>query len=304
MNYQTPHGDKLKALLQNTKLPSADVLRVEAAINKYDEWVVEVETASGNGLQCVEALTLSLNQYKNYIDLELIFDSKDDFLHRQKGQLKLDNTILEEFLPRLVDKVYSEKLVGTGVVLGPTTAFSQLRFESGLLDDNPGRGMAIRSKDHDFAMARPLFLKASHRQDFYDSSEVRTHLAYMAAEIKTNLDKTMFQEASAPAYDLRLALPHSRYFLLCEWLDMTPISTAVTAIAEVIVLRKAKRLPAQIRARFSTASERRSARAVYADHLHRHPFATDAFLRFLFHAERFLGITHQNEEDALQRGWF
>ena len=114
MNYPTPHGDKLKALLQNTKLPSADVLRVEAAINKYDEWVVEVETASGNGLQCVEALTLSLNQYKNYIDLELIFDSKDDFLHRQKGQLKLDNTILEEFLPRLVDKVYSEKLVGTG----------------------------------------------------------------------------------------------------------------------------------------------------------------------------------------------
>ena len=76
MNYPTPHGDKLKALLQNTKLPSADVLRVEAAINKYDEWVVEVETASGNGLQCVEALTLSLNQYKNYIDLELIFDSK------------------------------------------------------------------------------------------------------------------------------------------------------------------------------------------------------------------------------------
>ncbi len=75
MNYPTPHGDKLKALLQNTKLPSADVLRVEAAINKYDG-VVEVETASGNGLQCVEALTLSLNQYKNYIDLELIFDSK------------------------------------------------------------------------------------------------------------------------------------------------------------------------------------------------------------------------------------
>ena len=94
--------------------------------------------------------------------------------------------------------------------------------------------MTVRSKDHDFAMARPLFLKASHHDNFSKSREAKTHLAYVAAEIKTNLDKTMFQEASATAYDLKLALPNSRYFLLCEWLDMTPISTAVTAIEEVI----------------------------------------------------------------------
>lgn len=91
----------------------------------------------------------------------------------------------------------------------------------------------------------------------------QTHLAYVAAEIKTNLDKTMFQEASGTAYDLRLALPNSRYFLLCERLDMAPISTAVTAIEEVIVLRKARRLPVDLRQRFSTAAaangtERRS----------------------------------------------
>ena len=93
-------------------------------------------------------------------------------------------------------------------------------------------------------MALPLFLKASHNQDFSDSED--TNLAYLAVELKTNLDKTMFQEASATAYDLKLALPSSRYFLLCEWLDMTPISTALTAIEEVIVLRKAKRMSANV----------------------------------------------------------
>ena len=36
--------------------------------------------------------------------MDFIFSSKKDFLYRQKGQLKLDNTILEECLPYLIDE--------------------------------------------------------------------------------------------------------------------------------------------------------------------------------------------------------
>lgn len=43
-----------------------------------------------------------LNEYRLWVDVELIFDSEDNFLYRQKGQLKLDNSMLEEFLPRLI----------------------------------------------------------------------------------------------------------------------------------------------------------------------------------------------------------
>ncbi|WP_293152061.1 hypothetical protein [Okeania sp. SIO2C9] len=39
------------------------------------------------------------NKYKRFIELDLIFDSSENFFYRQKWQLKLDNTILEEFLP-------------------------------------------------------------------------------------------------------------------------------------------------------------------------------------------------------------
>ena len=304
MSYPTPHGDKLQALLENNKLPARDQPRVRAALERYEAWKAEIRLVEESGNSVVEPLVASLNRYKKSIDLDLVFDSADDFLYRQKGQLKIDNTILEEFLPWLVGKAFSEPLTGRGLDLGPTNAFSQLRFESTLLDAGHGGGMTVRSKNHDFAIARPLFLRASHRNDFGESQEASTHLAYLAAEIKTNLDKTMFQEASATAYDLKLAVPNSRYYLLCEWLDMTPISTAVTAIEEVILLRKARRISADIRQQFSTASGRAAKRDVFERHLVDHPLAPDAFWRFLSHMEPLLGTQTQNAQDTLDRGWF
>lgn len=304
MPYPTPHGDKLQKLLENEKLPAADQPRVYLAIEKYNQWLAEIDEVAGQGDDLIEPMIDSLNAYKLSIDLDLVFDSGNDFLYRQKGQLKIDNTVLEEFLPRLVGRVFADRLEGRGLTLGPTNAFSQLRFDSELLRTTNGGGIAVRSKDHDFAMSRPLFLKASHREDFTESKQAKTHLAYVAAEIKTNLDKTMFQEASGTAYDLKLALPNSRYFLLCEWLDMTPISTAVTSIEEVIVLRKAKRLSAQVRERFSTASGRQANREAFVRYLTEHPLAPDAFRRFMSHVEILLGNDEEDEQDALNRGWF
>ena len=304
MTYPTPHGDKLRALVRNDKLPESDRPGVDAAIMRYEAWIAESETIEGAGRELVESLVASLNRYKTSIDLDLIFDSQNDFLYRQKGQLKLDNTILEEFLPRLVDRIFPDRLADSGLSLGPTKGFAQLRFDSNLLNTADGGGMTVRSKDHDFALARPLFIKASHREDFRESREESTYLAYVAAEIKTNLDKTMFQEASATAYDLKLALPYSRYFLLCEWLDMEPVSTAITAIEEVIVLRRAKRLSANIRQYFSTAVGRIENRDVFERHLTEHPLSTEAFRRFLDHVERLLDDGSENERDILDRGWF
>ena len=302
MSYPTPHGDKLRALTENPKLPDADRPRVVEALRKYKDWITAMEQVRGSGDQLIEPLTESLNRYKRHIDIDLVFDSDHDFLYRQKGQLKLDNTVLEEFLPWIVGRVFADSLSDLGLTLGPTNAFSQLHFDSGLLAVTAGGGMAVRSKDHDFALARPLFLQASHHDDFRNSRQARTHLAYVAAEIKTNLDKTMFQEASATAYDLKLVLPNSRYFLLCEWLDMTPISTAVTAIEEVIVLRKARRLPSDIRARFATAAGRSNNRRILDDFLTENRFVPDAFCRFLSHFERLLKDVE--EHDILRRGWF
>ena len=81
-------------------------------------------------------------------------------------------------------------------------------------------------------------------------------------------------------------------------------STAVTAIKEVIVLRKARRLSAELRQRFSTAAGRRRHREAFLRHLAENPFAPEAFGRFLSHLERLLGNGAESEQDALERGWF
>ena len=304
MSYPTPHGDKLQALLRNKKLPSSDVRAVRRVQERYDAWIAEMGGFKDSGDRLVELMVASLSRYKMHVDLDLVFDSSNDFLYCQKGQLKLDNTIIEEFMPWLVGRVFSDQLLRHDVTLGPANCFSQLRFDSDLLDSTGDSGMKIRSKDQDFAIARPLFLRASHRPDFSDFHQEETCLAYVAAEIKTNLDKTMFQEASATAYDLKLALPNSCYFLLCEWLDMTPISTVTTSIEEVIVLRKAKRLSVNIRGRFSTVAGRAAMRDTFERYLLENPFSAEAFRRFLSYVECILDRRDEDEEAVLSRGWF
>ena len=302
MQYKTPHGDKLRALLDNDKLPVSDQPGVRGAIERYQAWIQELDGLRGQ--QSVEPFVASLNCYKKFIDLELIYDSDEDFLYRQKGQLKLDNTVLEEFLPRLVGNQFSERIEERGLIIGPANALAQIRFDSDLRGDSAGGGIEIRAKDHDFAVVRPLFLQASHHEDFSNARGERTQLAYIAAEIKTNLDKTMFQEASATAQDLKVAVPNSRYFLLCEWLDMTPISTDLTAIEEVIVLRRARRLSADLRGQFSSVASRVDKRDAFERHLNQHPLDPSMFRRFLSHLERLLGSDEESEQDTLNRGWF
>ena len=135
-----PHADKLQALLENRNLPESDKPRVREAVSKYNAWVEEVKHIEGDGDGLVEPLVASLNDYRKWIDLNLIFDSTENFLHRQRGQLKLDNSVLEEFLPWLVKRRFPDQISDTGLSLGPTKAFSQLSFDSGLLNRTNGAG--------------------------------------------------------------------------------------------------------------------------------------------------------------------
>ena len=39
------HGEKIVAAMESAKLPSSDKSRLEAALQKYDEWVKKLEAA-------------------------------------------------------------------------------------------------------------------------------------------------------------------------------------------------------------------------------------------------------------------
>lgn len=299
------HGDKLKALLENNKLPAGDLERVKAAIARYEAWIQQLREVKGTPAQILTSLVDALNQYKKFLELDLIFDSKDDFLYRQKGQLKLDNTVLEEFLPYLFD----DRLVPglkriRNLSCGSQSSFAGLSFGSPFLQLGSG-GVFMKLKDQDFAVSKSHHMRITDDPADGGPFETKFYVSHFATEIKTNLDKTMFQEASATAAELKRSVPGSKYILLCEFLDMTPITTKLTAIDEVIVLRKAKRLPSNVRAEFATAAGRQKARKEYEAFLAKYPLRLECFERFVWHLNECFPEKEEDAEDVvLGRGYF
>lgn len=303
------HYDKLvAACYENDKLPTNDRLRLEEAIEVYKKWYKQLINVQGNTVEeIVEKMVRLLNEYKLYIDLNLIFDSPEDFLYRQKGQLKLDNTIIEEFLPILVDKCIRKEYSDINFDIGSQThTFSSVYFNSSLNKPEIGGGMEVKEKDQDFCISRKIYMKSSYSPNFGDDNSIvkATNIGYVVAECKTNLDKTMFQEASATAHDLKIAVSGSKYFLLCDWLDMTPISTGITDIEEILILRKARRIGSHKRKHYSKVEGRIKYREEYKGYLENNPYDYKIILRFVEHIFALIKEEELIESDILNIGYF
>lgn len=302
------HGEKIVSAIQSNKMPVKDVPRLEMALRRYDEWIEKLKGINAETVdELVEKLVTELNTYKNYIDINLIFDSEEDFLYRQKGQLKLDNTVIEEFMPIFVKKCVEKVEENCDIeISSQIPTFSSVYFASSLSNPNIGGGINIKTKDQDFSMSRKLYLQSSYDPQFNPEKTVKleTHLGYVLAEMKTNLDKTMFQEASATAHDIKQAVTGAKYYLLCDYLDMTPISTTTTDIDEILILRKAKRISSNIRKEFSTKIGREKWRPWYTEYLMNNPYSVDMFKRFINHIFSQMSNEELIEESVLEVGYF
>ncbi|MGB8347715.1 MAG: Bpu10I family restriction endonuclease [Ktedonobacteraceae bacterium] len=305
--YPTPHLEKLRAILDSDKLPPNDKVQVKRAIEYYEQWIKEmaiIMEANEPAAILLQKMVETLNTYRLHVDIDLIFDSQNDWLYREKGQIKLDNSVIEEFLPRLIHTCLKAEISQIGAEIGPVNAFSAIWFDSSLLKPEIGGGLNVRSKDQDFAISRSLYIKASNTPDFKQAVTKASHLAYVAAECKTNLDKTMFQEVCATAGDLKSAIPGAKYFLLCEWLDMPPISSDITPVDKVYILRKAKRINANRRRVFSTFKGRQATRESYTEFLSQHPISAEVFGMFIEEIRHLLKNESLDEHTALERGYF
>ena len=302
------HGEKIAALLDSSKLPAEDRPRVRKALSLYANWVKEINTVKATSLdELIIRLVDALNRYKFYIDVDLIFDSRKDFLYRQKGQLKLDNTVIEEFMPVLVRRCIDFELGKCEAdICSQSQILSSIYFTSSLNRTDIAGGLSIKTKDYDFSVSRKIYIKSSYSPDF-DSEETLTfsaNLGYILAELKTNLDKTMFQEASATAHDIKQAVPHAKYYLLCDYLDMTPISTSTTDIDEILITRKAKRLSANIRKNYASYSGRMDSREEYTSFLKQYPYSPEIFRRFIGHIITQITSGELAEDSVLETGYF
>lgn len=298
----TPHLDKLVALSRNRRLPDTDRSRIEGALERYNEWTGQLLATQVARKETIQQLVDATNRYKEFIELEFIFDSDADFLYRQKGQLKLDNSILEEFLPHLFYKglELSDSMLG----LGPRSTFAGLSFMSTITNIGVGGQPTIRKKDQDFTLSKRLYVMTSFDPDFNTAERLESDLGHVCVECKTNLDKTMFQEAVATSRDLKMAVPASLYFVVCEFLDMTPVSIVSTHIDDVFVLRKAKRMPANVRQRYRGAAERRRHRDEYLEFLSNSRYHADVFERMVSKVQNAMSGGSPTVDSVLKRGYF
>jgi hypothetical protein len=238
-----------------------------------------------------------LNQYKNALEVELIAKRGSDFLKRQKGQLKLDNSVIEEFLPMLVCSDIIKGLNHARFTCGPQQAFMSLSFMPQSFDDlGKTPRVVLKVKDQDFAIGSAVHYKFSATADF-QTSDTRSGdfaLAVLAAECKVNLDKTMFQEAAGTAARLKQGCPIAKYYVIIEYLDMTAEDPRLTAIDNVFLLRKTRRLP---------FDKRSDAAEVERQHME-YPISADVVWRFVQEIQGFVDAVWYDPEDALRRGTF
>lgn len=114
----------------------------------------------------------------------------------------------------------------------------------------------------------------------------------------------MFQEAVATNRDLKIAVPGSLYFLVCEFLDMTPVSIISTQIDDVLIVQKMKRMSSNIRQEYRTPEERQLHRQEYVEFLESSKYHTDVFQRMIDKIQTLIDDAIPSIKNVLDRGHF
>lgn len=291
-----PHKEKLLAAINNKKA-FADRAILEEAYRAYENWIANMLSITEVGEAKVKRLVSLLNEYKDYLEVELIAKRGSDFLKRQKGQMKLDNSVLEEFLPYLIDKnILSNLPTQFELETGSQTSFMSLAFCPTSIQELNKPQIVIKEKNQDFTIGKSLYYKFSSDESFTNDTTIdgKLFLAVLAIECKVNYDKTMFQECAGTAARLKQGCPISKYYALVEYLDMQPEDTRLTNIDNVFLLRKEKRLPYEKRSIYEEV------RAQHRDN----PICEDVIFKIVYEMQNFIDATWYNPDEALIRGSF
>lgn len=293
----TPHKDKVIAAISNPKC-FTDKQLLEEVLERYTDWTHSIKSLTSTKKERVDQMVELLNEYKDFLEVDVIAKRGSDFLKRQKGQLKLDNSVLEEFLIDLVDSKIIDGLPNDFKIdCGPHTAFMSLSFRpEGIASLNKKPSVVLKHKDQDFTLGKKIHYQFSSSSTF-DRRQTTTgelYLSVFAAEIKVNYDKTMFQECAGTAGRLKQGCPIAKYYALVEYLDMLPEDCRLTEIDNVFLLRKTKRLPVNKRPIFTEVEKQ-----------HRDfPISNDVIWNFVQEMQNFVNAVWYDPKEALKRGSF
>ncbi|HHQ6628198.1 TPA: Bpu10I family restriction endonuclease [Serratia fonticola] len=207
---------------------------------KYEVWkdknlllkgpFVKTPTEEANDI-IIERVRL-LNEYKDFLDIRKYaehFDSRSN----------LHSSVLEEFMYYLFKDIVGE--ISPDALIGKSHSFKDIFFRSSSYGNMVKRPYAfIEKKDHDFSIG----ISVNAKMNCNGSAEQEEHIwdiPAIAIECKTYLDKTMLQDVSTAAEEIKLKNPNAMYIVVAEWLKLTEsINLKKYKIDQIYVLRKQK----------------------------------------------------------------
>ncbi len=235
------HGDNLSQKeAHQTKYRDKESREYLAQIRiKYDAWRKENNNIKGPLINetSIDSKIISkrvslLNNYKNFID-------QQHYAEKFDSRSNLHSSVLEEFMYYLFKDIVSE--FSSGALIGKSHTFKDIFFQPTGYREMLTRPYAlIEKKDHDFAIGvrvnSTLVSEGSRHveKDIWD-------LPAVAIECKTYLDKTMLQDASTAADQLKIRNPSALYIVVAERLKLTgSVTLSKNKIDQIYILRKQK----------------------------------------------------------------
>ncbi len=297
------HGKALASTLVNPRLPKSDRDPIRNAMKWYEGWVERMQLlqwslkhGESSSDTYIQEMVAALENYKTHIEMRIVYDSKHNFLYRNKGQLKFTSTIMEEFLERMIPPLFPDC---KDLDMGSMRCVSSMQVD--LYDTNSLRTF---EKDQDFAVTKKVYIKTSCDKAFETSYDHVLKIPLVAVECKTYVDKTMFQESVATSNRMKQLCPHSKYFVLAEYLAMAPVDTSNVGIDRVFIARKAKRFRDQFNGTLHTNKGRQARRQEYMDLLEANKLDWDVFRMMLDEIKPALTNYIEDDKQVLERGHF
>jgi hypothetical protein len=242
------HGNNLEQKEQHqTKYRDAESKQYLAEIRlRYDKWKKENESLAGptsvvteGDLAVIEERVRLLNEYKDFLD-------QQHYAEKFDSRSNLHSSVLEEFMYYLFKDLV--KGISASALIGKSHSFKDVFFRANSYESMVKTPSAlIEKKDHDFAIGTSIkaVMKCA------GSDQVEEHdwdIPAVAIECKTYLDKTMLQDVSTAAEQLKQKNPNAMYIVVAEWLKLTEsVNLKKYKIDQIYVLRKQKNTDREFR---------------------------------------------------------
>lgn len=211
----------------------------------YNAWRQANEALKGPGIDMQEddSLVIAervrlLNEYKDFLDQERFavkFDSRSN----------LHSSVLEEFMYYLFRDLTGE--ISVDALIGKSHSFKDVFFRASSYRDmlkNPC--VFVEKKDHDFAIG--VSISSSMMCKGGDAETYEWDVPAVAIECKTYLDKTMLQDVSTAADQLKQKNPNAVYIVVAEWIKLTEaINLRKYKIDQIYVVRKQRNTDREFR---------------------------------------------------------